>query len=252
MLSGTARQWINDLAKNSIQTWLYMQIAFTKNFEGTYKRHQNIGDLQRCRWADNKTSQTFLAWWLDMKNSCEGVTDESAILAFIDSLQRGQLLRHHLLRERNKGKLTLNSMISITSNYTATDYDACESLKASGIKNTRKWNSNKRKSLPKEKHTPDMVATTFSEKGQSGQHGRGRGTSSGQPWSSIAPATAPAAPVSYDEYRDMPCFAHRDATGKCNHTNRNSKFVNEIKTDQEASYKCTRRQRLCGKGKVDK
>jgi hypothetical protein len=31
MLSGTARQWINDLAENSIQTWFDMQTAFTKN-----------------------------------------------------------------------------------------------------------------------------------------------------------------------------------------------------------------------------
>jgi hypothetical protein len=44
MLSGTARQWINDLAENSIQTWFDMQTAFTKNFEGTYKRPHNIGD----------------------------------------------------------------------------------------------------------------------------------------------------------------------------------------------------------------
>jgi hypothetical protein len=34
----------------------------------------------------------------------------------------------------------------------------------------------------------------------------------------------------------MPCFSHRDATGKCNHTNQNYKFVNDIKADQEADY----------------
>jgi hypothetical protein len=97
-----------------------------------------------------------------------------------------------------------------------------------------------------------MVASTFSEEGQSGQHGQGRGTSSGQPRSSTAPAMAPAALVSYDEYHHMPCFAHRDATRKCNHTNRNCKFVNDIKVDQEACYKRTRRQRPWGKGKADK
>jgi hypothetical protein len=133
MLSGIAQQWINDLAENSIQTWFDMQIVFTENFEGTYKRPHNIGDLQRCRRADEETSRTFLAWWLDMKNSCKGVTDESTILAFIDSLERGQLLRHCLLRERNKGKLTLNSMITIASNYAVANDDACESLKASAI-----------------------------------------------------------------------------------------------------------------------
>jgi hypothetical protein len=115
-----------------------------------------------------------------MKNSCEGVTDESAILAFIDSLERGQLLRHRLLRERNEGKLTLNSMITIASNYVAADDDARESLKASAIQNTGKQNnSNKRKNLPEEQQTPDMVATTFANKGQSSQHGKGSGTSGG-------------------------------------------------------------------------
>jgi hypothetical protein len=133
MLSGTARQWINDLAENSIQTWFDMQTAFTENFEGTYKQPHNIGDFQQCRRADDETSRTFLAHWLDMKNSCEGVTDESAILVFIDSLERGQLLRHRLLREQNEGKLTLNSMITIASNYAAADDDARESLKASTI-----------------------------------------------------------------------------------------------------------------------
>jgi hypothetical protein len=103
-----------------------------------------------------------------MKNSCEGVTAESAILAFIDSLDRGQLLRHRLLRERNEGKLTLNSMITIASNYAAADDDARESLKASAIQNTGKQNnSNKWKNPPEEQQTPDMVATTFSDKGQS-------------------------------------------------------------------------------------
>jgi hypothetical protein len=151
MLSSTARQWINDLAENSIQTWFDMQSAFTGNFEGTYKRPHNIGDLQWCRRAEDETSRTFLAHWLDMKNSCEGVTDESAILAFIDSLERGHLLLHRLLRERNEWKLTLNSMITIASNYAATADDARESLKASAIQNTEKRNnSNKRKNPPEE------------------------------------------------------------------------------------------------------
>jgi hypothetical protein len=97
MLFGTARQWINDLAENSNQTWFDMQTAFTENFEGTYKRPHNIGDLQRCWRAEDETSQTFLACWLDMKNFCEGVTNESVILAFNDSLEKGQLLCHRLL-----------------------------------------------------------------------------------------------------------------------------------------------------------
>jgi hypothetical protein len=177
-----------------------------------------------------------------MKNSCEGVIDESAILTFIDSLERGQLLRHRLLQERNEGKLTLNSMITIASNYVAADDDARESLKASAIQNARKRNnSNKWKNLPEEQQAPDMVATTFTDKGQSSQRGRGRGTSGDQPRSSATPTLAPSVPVSYDVYCDMPCFTHHDASGKCNHTNQNCKFVNNLKADQEAGFKRSRR-----------
>jgi hypothetical protein len=128
----------------------------------------------------------------------------------------------------------------MASNYAAATDDARESLKASAIQNTGKQNnSNKRKNPPEEQQTSDMVATTFFNKGQSSQRGLGHGSSSGQPRSSTTPATAPSAPVSYDEYRDMPCVAHRDTSGKCNHTNRNCKFVNDIKADQEAGYKHT-------------
>jgi hypothetical protein len=106
-------------------------------------------------------------------------------------------------------------MITIASNYAAAAADARESLKASDIQNTGKRNSsNQWKNPPEEQQAPDMVATTFANKGQSSQRGRGRGTSSGQSRSSATPASAPSTPVSYDEYRDMPCFAHRDASGK--------------------------------------
>jgi hypothetical protein len=58
--------------------------------------------------------------------------------------------------------------------------------------------------------------------------------------------------MSYDEYRDMSYFSHRDTAAKCNHTNRNCKFVNDLKADQEVGYKRTRRPRPRDKGKADK
>jgi hypothetical protein len=71
-------------------------------------------------------------------------------------------------------------MITIASNYVAADDDARESLRASAIQNIGKWNnSNKQKILPEEQQIPNMVATTFADKGQSSQRSKGRGTSSG-------------------------------------------------------------------------
>lgn len=89
MLTGTTRQWINDLKENSIHNWFDMKIAFTKNFEGTYRRPCNVGDLQRCVQQPDESSRNFLARWLDMKNSCEGVHDQTAMIAFIEGLERG-------------------------------------------------------------------------------------------------------------------------------------------------------------------
>src|SRR3954463_14077718 len=73
MLAGTARQWIDDLPERSIYNWLDMQEAFTKNFEGTYKRPCTVGDLHRCVQEKDETSRAYLSRWLDMKNSCAGV-----------------------------------------------------------------------------------------------------------------------------------------------------------------------------------
>ncbi|KAK1644470.1 hypothetical protein QYE76_062275 [Lolium multiflorum] len=56
-------------------------------------------------------------------------------------------------------------------------------------------------------------------------------------------------PQTYEEYRDMPCLAHLDpVTGKSTHTNRNCKWVNDLKNDPEAGYKRARKHRPRGKG----
>jgi hypothetical protein len=48
----------------------------------------------------------------------------------------------------NEGKLTLNSMISIASNYAVADDDVRESLKASAIQNTRWHKQQQQKKEP--------------------------------------------------------------------------------------------------------
>ena len=56
MLRGTTMQWLNDLEPELIHCWFDMQIAFTKNFEGTYKRSFTVGDLQRCVQQPDESS----------------------------------------------------------------------------------------------------------------------------------------------------------------------------------------------------
>jgi hypothetical protein len=171
MLTGTARQWLNDLKPNSIHCWFDMQIAFTKNFEGTYKRSCNVGDLQRCVQQPDESSRAFLSRWLDMKNSCEGVHEQTAIIAFIDGLERGSLLRHTLKRMQDGQELDLNKMIAEASKFAAADDDARGSLQATALQH--KKNNNKRKNPPEEKQSSDMVAMAFGGRGQGGGRGRG-------------------------------------------------------------------------------
>ncbi|KAK1606662.1 hypothetical protein QYE76_030335 [Lolium multiflorum] len=97
----------------------------------------------------------------------------------------------------------------------------------------------------------DMVAMTFQRGGQGGGRGRGHGGGAGRGKQRTDEVTAAGsrAPQTYEEYRDMPCLAHIDpAKGKFSHTNRNYKWVNDLKTDPEAGYKRARKHRPRGKG----
>ncbi|KAK1593727.1 hypothetical protein QYE76_027001 [Lolium multiflorum] len=79
--------------------------------------------------------------------------------------------------------------------------------------------------------------------------GRGGGAGRGQQRADEVTAAGSRAPQTYEEYRDMPCLAHLDpATGKSTHTNRNCKWVNDLKNDPEAGYKRARKHRPRGKG----
>src|SRR3954453_23020864 len=158
MLSGTTRQWIDDLPERSIYNWLDMQEAFTKNFEGTYKRPCTVGDLQRCVQEKDETSRAHLSRWLDMKNSCVGVHAQTAMAAFIDGLERGTLLRHKLKRLQDNHQLDLNQMIQLASEFAPTEDDACGSLPAMAFPTQdRRNNSTKRKNPPEENQSFGMV-----------------------------------------------------------------------------------------------
>ncbi|KAK1666241.1 hypothetical protein QYE76_054400 [Lolium multiflorum] len=93
-----------------------------------------------------------------------------------------------------------------------------------------------------------MVAMAFQRGGPLGGRGRGRGGRRGSTADEVTAARS-RAPQTYEEYRDMSCLAHLDpATGKSTHTNRNCKWVNDLKNDPEAGYKRARKHRPRGKG----
>ncbi|KAK1605147.1 hypothetical protein QYE76_028820 [Lolium multiflorum] len=257
---GPARIWLSDLEKNSIFCWFDLKTAFEKHFRGTYKRPATASDLQACIQKKGETSRNYLTRWLACRNECENVDHTTAMYAFIGGLQRGGLLRHTLTRLANSNKLTLDEMISIASDHTAADDDAGGDLAATAIplhqqkKNRDNGNSSshKRKNPDDQKSGgSEMVAMAFQRGGSGGGRGRGRGGGAGRGQQHATEVTAGGsrAPQTYEEYRDMPCLAHLDpVTGKSTHTNRNCKWVNDLKNDPEAGYKRARKHRPRGKG----
>ncbi|KAK1650708.1 hypothetical protein QYE76_068513 [Lolium multiflorum] len=256
-----ARVWLSDLEENTIFCWLDLKKAFENHFRGTYKRPATTSDLQACIQKKGETSRSFLTRWLATRNECENVDNRTAMHAFIGGLQRGGLLRHKLTCLVNANKLTLDEMINIASDHTAADDDAGGDLAATAIPlHQQKKNrdngvssSNKRKNPPEDQKGggSDMVAMTFQRGGPGGGRGRGRGGGAGRGQQRADEVTAAGsrAPQTYEEYRDMPCLAHLDpATGKSTHTNRNCKWVNDLKNDPEAGYKRARKHRPRGKG----
>ncbi|KAK1580655.1 hypothetical protein QYE76_071959 [Lolium multiflorum] len=259
-LVGPARIWLSDLEKNSIFCWFDLKNAFEKHFRGTYKRPATTSDLQACIQKKGETSRNFLTRWLACRNECENVDNRTAMHAFIGGLQRGGLLRHKLTCLVNANKLTLDDMITIASDHTAADDDAGGDLAATAIPlHQQKKNRDNGSSSSHKRKNPDdqksggseMVAMAFQRGGSGGGRGRGRGGGAGrgQQHTSEVTAGGSRAPQTYEEYRDMPCLAHLDpVTGKSTHTNRNCKWVNDLKNDPEAGYKRARKHRPRGKG----
>ncbi|KAK1620261.1 hypothetical protein QYE76_025778 [Lolium multiflorum] len=225
-LIGPARVWLSDLEENTIFCWFDLKKAFENHFRGTYKRPATTSDLQAA-----------------------------------SRIRRGGLLRHKLTCLVNANKLTLDEMINIASDHTAADDDSGGDLAATaiplhqqkknrdnGVSNSK---SNKRKNPLEDRegrrirHGRHDVPTRRSRRRKRPRTWRsGAGQQRGRGHRCRIPR-----PQTYEEYRDMPCLAHLDpATGKSTHTNRNCKWVNDLKNDPEAGYKRARKHRPRGKG----
>ncbi|KAK1665070.1 hypothetical protein QYE76_053229 [Lolium multiflorum] len=181
----------------------------------------------------------------------------SDLITFIGGLQRGGLLRHKLTFLVNENKLTLDDMINIASNHTAAD-DAGGDLAATANplhqQNKNRDNSdnsnNKRKDPSEDQKSggSDMVAMTFQRGGQGGGRGHGRSASrTGAAALTKSPQPDPAPP----NMRRIQGYAmpspYRSGYGKSSHTNRNCKWVNDLKTDP-SGYKRAQKHHPRGRG----
>ena len=99
MLQGSARTWLNSLPSNSINCWEDFSEVFIRNFTGTYDRPHLPRQLALCVQGKDEPLREYLARWIKLNNSCEGVQEIQAIQYFIDGCLDDSMLKHKLLRK---------------------------------------------------------------------------------------------------------------------------------------------------------
>ena len=91
ILLGSARSWLNSLPSNNINCWQDFDDAFVRNFTGTYERPGWPRNLALCMQGKDEPLHDYLAWWIKLKNTCEGVHEIQAIQYFTDGWLDGSM-----------------------------------------------------------------------------------------------------------------------------------------------------------------
>ena len=84
---------------NSINCWQDFDDTFVRNFTGTYERPGRPRNLALCVQGKVEPLKDYLARWIKLRNTCEGVHEIQAIQYFIDGCLDGSMLKHKLLRK---------------------------------------------------------------------------------------------------------------------------------------------------------
>src|SRR5664279_908260 len=100
-----------------------MKQTFIHHFSGTYKRPKSFTDLQRYTQKKGETSRDFISRWIEMKNTCEGVSQTQAMHTFMQSFKKGSMMRFMLASHHPED---LGALLDIANKYAAAEDDARE------------------------------------------------------------------------------------------------------------------------------
>src|SRR3954468_10303658 len=118
MLQGSARTWLNSLPANNINCWEDFSEVFVRNFIGTYNRPHLPRQLALCVKGKEKPLRDYLARWIKLRNSCEGVHEIQVIQYFTDGCLDGSMLKHKLPR---KEITSLAELMKIANSFVVSD-----------------------------------------------------------------------------------------------------------------------------------
>src|SRR4051812_16749573 len=79
MLESSARHWLKNLPRGSINSWKQFCSTFIENFKSTYKRPASLEELRACKQGTRESLRAYIQRWTILKNSAEDISDESAI-----------------------------------------------------------------------------------------------------------------------------------------------------------------------------
>jgi hypothetical protein len=118
MLEGPTRIWLNNLPAGSINGWVDFEEQFVSNFTSTYKRPNRPQQLDNCRQGEYETDRDNLTRWCMLRNSCEGVVEQQAIMWFAQGCRHGTMLWQKLQRDM---PASLAETIKIADSYALGD-----------------------------------------------------------------------------------------------------------------------------------
>ena len=82
-LADSARNWLEHLPADRIDSWTDLREKFVVNFQGTYVRPGNPWDLRRCRQEPEETLRDFIRRFSKQCNDLPNISDADVIGAFI-------------------------------------------------------------------------------------------------------------------------------------------------------------------------
>src|SRR3954462_8379582 len=109
---------MNSLLSNSINCWQDFPDAFVRNFTGTYDWTHLPRQLALCVQGKDEPLRDYLARWIKLKNSCEGVHEIQAIQYFTDGCLADSMLKHKLLR---KDFTSLAELMKVANKFDVSD-----------------------------------------------------------------------------------------------------------------------------------
>ena len=112
-LADLAREWLEHLPSNAIQSWVDVKEIFVGNFQGMYKRLGNPWDLKNCRQKADETLRGYIRRFSRQCNELPNVTDADVIGAFLSRTTYESLV-HKLGR---RGPWTTKELLDITTSH---------------------------------------------------------------------------------------------------------------------------------------